>query len=317
MGLSLTPLTLDDRPRFERLVALTQPGGLTPLATWGLPPHYIWRELFSYSWAEVDGWWCLFAEYADGMFMPLPPLGPCSWVGSSNPSPLKDVLAQVMEYMHTRNGGSGVTRIENIPEELRDEFQQWGYKLGLKDPDYLYQTQDLVTLKGDRYKSPRAAYNRFLRAHRVRYAPYRVPDRDACLALLQRWIAQKEETPFTLGSHADTVARYMLKDAVSAHRTALYHYQALGLVGRVVWVNNMIRGYTFGFERSSEVFCVLLEVADRTIYGLAQFLFREFCRELQKYPFINTMDDSGLPSLAKAKRAYHPCRMVANYLAMR
>ena len=184
-----------------------------------------------------------------------------------------------------------------------------------QDADYLYQTQDLVNLKGDRYKSPRAAYNRFLRAHRIRYTPYRVPDRDACLALLQRWMAQKEETPLPYDSQTNTLARSIMTDAASAHRTALYHYEGLGLVGRVAWVNGMIRGYTFGFERSPDVFCVLLEVTDRTVYGLAQFLFREFCRELKKYPYINTMDDSGLPSLAKSKRAYHPCQMVANYIA--
>ena len=219
-----------------------------------------------------------------------------------------------MDFMTTRNGGSGVTRIENVPEELMEDFQQLGYSLASKDADYLYRTQDLVELKGDRYKSPRAAYNRFLRAHRVRYTPYRVADRDACLALLQRWIAQKEETPFPHDHYVDLLNRHMLRDAALAHRTALYHYQALGLIGRVVWVNGMIRGYSFGFDRSPDVFCVMLEVTDRTIYGLAQFLFREFCRELKKYPFINTMDDSGLASLAKAKRTYHPCQMVANFI---
>ena len=199
MTLDLTPLTINDRPRLERVVALTQPGGRTPLASWAFPTQFIWRELFSYAWTELDGWWCLFAEYEDGIFMPLPPLGPCAWVGSASPGPLKDVLVQVMDFMKTRNGDSGVTRIENIPEEQKDELQQLGYRLVSKDADYLYQTEDLVNLKGDRYKAPRAAYNRFLRAHRVRYAPYRVPDRDACLALLQRWIAQKEETPITGG----------------------------------------------------------------------------------------------------------------------
>ncbi len=315
MTLDLTPLALHDRPRLERVVALTQQGGQTPLASWAFPPHYIWRELFSYSWTELDGWWCLFAEYADGIYMPLPPLGPGSWVGSSTPGPLKNVLAQVMEFMKIQNGGSCVTRIENIPEEQKEEFQRLGYRLASKNADYLYQTQDLVNLKGDRYKSPRAAYNRFLRAHRIRYTQYRVPDRDACLALFQRWMAQKEETPLPYDRETNALARYMIADAASAHRTALYHFQELGLVGRVAWVNGMIRGYTFGFERSPEVFCVLLEVTDRTVYGLAQFLFREFCREMTKYPYINTMDDSGLPSLAKSKRAYHPSQMVANYIA--
>ncbi len=71
----------------------------------------------------------------------------------------------------------------------------------------------------------------------------------------------------------------------------------------------------FGFPLSLEVFCVLLEVADRSIYGLAQYLFREFCREFQSYPWMNTMDDSGLPGLARTKLAYHPYQLVPNYIA--
>ena len=93
MALCLTPLTLHDRPHLERVVALSGRAGRTPLASWAFAPHFVWRDLLSYSWTELQGWWCLFAEYDDGIYMPLPPLGPSSWVGSSNPGPLKEVLA--------------------------------------------------------------------------------------------------------------------------------------------------------------------------------------------------------------------------------
>ncbi len=57
--------------------------------------------------------------------------------------------------------------------------------------------------------------------------------------------------------------------------------------------------------------------ADRSVPGLAQFISREFCREAEAagYEFINTLDDSGLPSLARSKHAYHPVRLVASYMA--
>ena len=316
MNLCLKPLTLDDRPPLERAITLTLEGGQSRLASWAFAPHFIWRDLFSYAWTELDGWWCIFAEYIDGIYMPLPPLGPCSPLGPVGSSPLSEVLAQVFAYMAMRNKGSAATRIENVPQELKDRMETMGYKVIPKDPDYLYRTQDLVNLKGDRYKSPRAAYNRFLRSHRVRYGPYQMTDRDACLALYYRWVTQKEESPVLVRGDTDELSRQMLRDAASAHRMALQHSQALNLVGRVAWVSGTIRGYTFGYERSPEVFCVLLEVADRTIYGLAQYLFREFCREARAYAFINTMDDSGLASLARSKRSYHPCQLVANYIAM-
>ena len=109
----------------------------------------------------------------------------------------------------------------------------------------------------------------------------------------------------------------MLADAESAHREALINSAALGLVGHVVQVDGAIQAYTFGYARSRSVFCVLLEVADRTITGLGQYVFRECCREAAAngFTFINTMDDSGLPHLAAAKRAYHPLRLVPSSIA--
>jgi len=84
----------------------------------------------------------------------------------------------------------------------------------------------------------------------------------------------------------------------------------------VVRADGRVRAYTFGYERSPSVFCVLLEVADRSLPGLAAWIFRERCRLAaeQGYEFINTMDDSGLPSLAQSKRAYHPVQLVPSYI---
>jgi hypothetical protein len=315
MSLTLHPLKITDQFRAHQCLTATVLGGKTPLATWSFPPHYIWKDLLRYSWSEVDGWWCLFAEYADRLFMPLPPLGPSSAVDSPASSSLKEVLAHVMTFMDNRNKGSQDTRIENIPAELQEVIQPWGYSLTPKDSDYLYQTVDLVQLKANAFKSQRAAYNRFFRAHRIRVAPYQILDRDGCLALFHRWAHQKEEIQVPqFGVHAE-IARLMVRDAASAHRVALQEYRELGLTGRVVWVDGSIRAYAFGYPRSPEVFCVLLEVADRSVDGLAQYLFREICRENQQYAFINTMGDSGLLSVARTKHAYRPCQLVPNYIA--
>jgi hypothetical protein len=179
-----------------------------------------------------------------------------------------------------------------------------------KDSDYLYQVSDLAGLAGDRYKSQRAACNRFEREQRFRYESYETSHLSDCLRLYRTWAAQQEERKLP------DEARHMLKDAESAHRQALLHHADLGLVGRVVLVDEAVSAYTFGVARTPSIFCVLLEVADRRINGLAQFIFREFCRDAadRGYTLINTMDDSGLPSLASSKRAYHPVALVPNYV---
>jgi Fe-S-cluster containining protein len=295
--LTRRPLTFADRPRVERAAATLK----TSLSAYALAPHMIWHHQFRYTRCEIAGHFCLFAEYADGIYMPLPPLGT---------GPYAEPLAQAFALMRDRNCGSGVTRVENIPDELRAECEALGYRLTPKDPDYLYRATDLAALAGDRYKSQRAAYNQFVRTHDVEYAPYHDQDGDACLDLYRRWAAQQQARGL------DPVALHMLGDAAFAHREALTSHLALGLVGRVVRVDGAIAAYTFGYARSQAVWCVLLEVADRSIRGLAQFTFRKFCREAaeQGFAFINTMDDSGLDRLRWSKHAYHPFRLLSNFI---
>ncbi|MFQ5992703.1 MAG: DUF2156 domain-containing protein, partial [Nitrospiraceae bacterium] len=292
------PLILEDRGRLDEVLASAE----TPLAAYSGAYHLVWRELFSYKWTEAHGYLLLFAEHPEGMYMPLPPLGQGS-MGAA--------LKQAFSIMRERNRGSSVSRIENIPDELKPTLEDFGYRVTPKDPDYLYRTSDLVELRGDRYKSPRGACQRFTRAHHYRYDPYKEEDREACWELFQTWVRQQE------ARNLDPVARHMLRDARSSHQEALSHHEALGLVGRVVRIDGAIRAYTFGYPRSKAVFCVLLEVADRSIPGLAQVIFREFCREAARsgHEFMNTMDDSGLPSLSRSKTAYHPVRMVGSSIA--
>jgi Fe-S-cluster containining protein len=298
----LHPLTLADRPRFEAAVAAVD----TPLAHYAFAPHFIWRGLLDYGWTEFAGHLCLFAVSSDGLFMPLPPLGPRERFA--------EAVSRVFSFMRERNQGSAVTRIENVPEALRPPFESMGYVLKPKDPDYLYRMADLADLAGDRYKSQRAAYNQFVRTRTFSYEPYRDEDREDCLALYRIWMAQQEARG---RDDVDRTARWILQDAASAHAEALTHHRALGLTGRVVRINGTIRAYTFGYTRTAAVFCCLLEVADRSVPGLAQFIFRSLCREAAAlgYASINTLDDSGLPGLARSKQAYHPIGLVPSYVA--
>jgi len=304
--ITLHPLTLSDRAAFESACATCD----TPLAHYAFAPHYIWRGLLEYAWAEVADHVCLFAASPDGLFMPLPPLSrhrsTSGWQAQFG-----EAVDLAFSHMRRANGESPVSRVENLPESLACLLADKGYVLTLKGSDYLYRADDLAGLAGDRYKSPRAACNRFLREQPAEYGPYRDEDLEACLALYRTWRKQQQARPL------EDLARHLLQDSEGAHREALAQHAALGLVGRVVKIQGSVRAYTFGYARNASVFCVLLEAADRTVRGLGAFLFREFCREAEArgHEFINSMDDSGLSTLAGAKLAYRPIRLIPSYLA--
>jgi Fe-S-cluster containining protein len=295
------PLALQDRSRLEAALAVGASRHVIPLAAASFAYHYIWRHLLNYSWIEIERHLCLFAESSDGLFMAMPPLGR---------GLLKEPLAAAFRFMRERNGMSRVTRVENVPEACVDEVRALGYRVTTRDADYLYPAADLADLTGESYKSQRAACNRFTREHGGVLSSYDPGDREACLSLLHEWSEQKRRTGESDWGQA------LLLDAIGAHETALAYPDELGLTGAVVRVAGRIRAYTLGLWLNPSVFCVLLEVADRDMPGLASFIFREFCRQARAKGacWINTMDDSGLPSLARSKQWYRPAHLLPNYI---
>lgn len=319
MAFSLTPLKLSDQFQFQQVLENTSWANRSRLASLAFGPLFIWKESCTYEWAVIDGWICVFATYTDGVFMPIPPLGPLEHADQQDMIPsFHSVIKNVFNLMDERNQGRKVTRIEHIPEELMPWFAMTPYHLKASDGEYVYETASLAALRGDRYKSQRAACNRLIRTCSPQYRPFEGEDRDPCLELLNQWVQQKYTTYHRQeNSDQQYLGTYFLEDAAAAHRVAMTFHQELGLVGRVISVGEKLVAYTFGIPRHHDMFCVLLEIADRTIPGLAQYLFREYAREMRAFRYINTLDDSGLVSLARSKQAYHPCSLVKSYTASR
>jgi hypothetical protein len=252
-----------------------------------------------YSWTRKDGVLYLFASYDGLIYMPLPPLGRVD----------ADTLGRGFALMRERNRNPLASRVEQIDPRFLPLYEKLGYSLSPGSMEYLYRTEDLVLLKGDRYKSRRADCNAFIRVFgSPPLEPFSSADRKECLELWLRWAA------FRRSSHADPYYRSLLDDAEGAHRYALRHHQALGLRGWVVRIDRRIRGYAFGFPRGTNTFCILFEIADPTCKGLPAYLFRELSREVRDYPIVNTLDDSGLENLRRTKLSYHPWKTVAPYV---
>jgi hypothetical protein len=175
-----------------------------------------------------------------------------------------------------------------------------------KAGDYIYLQGDLAGLKGNRYKSQRAAYNQCDK-QAVRIREYRDDESEPCIRLFENW-----RGGIDVNQQASYV-RQVADDAESAHRVALRHAKELGLVGVVAEVGGRLAAYSFGFPINPAVFCIMLEISDRKVPGLSTYIFREFCRRLAGYRYINTMDDSGIEGLQRAKWAYRPIEIVKSH----
>ena len=295
---SLRPFTLEDRSWFEARLS-THPVPGDQLAAYSFPYHVIWRDLFTYEWIELEGHVCLVAGNAEGCFLALPPIGP---------DPCGLAMSRAFAFLSERNKVKALTRIENVPESLAGCCRDLDYRVTPRGPDYLYRRDDLVGLHGDRFKSQRVAYNHCVKESRPAFRVYRPDDAEACRALFGHW--RQNVKP----DGASGLAAHLAADVGHAHHQGIAHAAELGLVGGVVEVEGRVAAYTFGYPLNAQTFCVLFEIADRQVKGLGAYIFREFCRELEGYEFINTMDDSGLDGLRRAKLAYHPLRLVESFI---
>lgn len=236
--------------------------------------------------------------------MPLPPLGA---------GPLDQAVEQAFVLMQSWNGPSPVSRIDNVMESQRRALNADTIHVHRKEGDYLYSARALAALAGDHYKSQRALCNRVAREQAITGEPYRADFQGDCSRLYQRWADQKRN------GRLDQMGKLLLEDAEMAHRLVLQEHERIGLSGTVARINGDIAAYTFGYWLTPQTWCILVEVADRSIPGLAQWVFRETCRTAmaQGAVSINAMDDAGLPGLGAAKLAYRPSMILNTWTITR
>lgn len=294
----LKKLNVKDKKVFDKYLGLSR----HELSAYAWENIFIWKGLYDIRWALLEESLCVFFIDKIGCFQYLAPLGQ-----DLN----EDVLRKSFEVMDTFNKNKEVSRVENIESKDVSLYRRLGLRCRMKSCDYLCNRLDLARLPGNRFKSKRACCNYFMKNFSFEYKPFSLRYRGACLTLYSLWMKQREF------QKDDFLYRGMLKDSRVCLKELLDSFSDLDLTGRLVTIHNEVRGFTFGYELNRETFCVLYEITDLTVKGLAQFIFREFSRELTGYRYINIMDDSGLENLKRVKLSYKPVQWVPGFTLAR
>lgn len=296
--MKLKKLSLKDKQIFIRYLNFVE----HDLSTYSFENIYIWRRIFDIEWIIIEDNLCVFFKDKIGSFLYIAPLGI-----KINP----DAVKSCFEIMDDLNENKDVSRIENIEAGDAPFYKNIGYDCQIKSYDYLCLRDGLSRMQGNQFKSKRASFNYFIKHYEFEYLPFVLKYRDDCLKLYDSWAKMRK------AQNQDHVYQGMLEDSRTCLEIALDGYSSPDLLGRIVKVQDEIKGFTIGFKLNSNTFCVLYEVTDLLVKGLAQFIFREFCNELKGCRYINIMDDSGLENLKKVKLSYHPVKLIPAYIASR
>lgn len=296
--MKLRKLQVRDKKLFNQYLGLKR----HELASYAFENIFIWRGIYEISWGVIKNSLCVFFRDRMGCFAYLPPLS-------------KDLNSAVIEEafrtMDGYNVNQEVSRMENVEERDIPFYQAQGYGCQGKPGDYLCKRSSLEQLRGNLFKSKRAACNYFHKHYKFEYADFSLSYRNACFKLYDQWSRKRGLR------NKDPVYRGMLDDGQYVLRELLENYRKLDLTGKIVLVNKQLKGFSFGFKLNPDTFCILFEITDLSIKGLSQFIFREFCRQLKDYTYTNIMDDSCLDNLRIVKQSYRPIRIIPSYIITR
>jgi hypothetical protein len=173
--------------------------------------------------------------------------------------------------------------------------------------DYVYRTEDLIQLKGNRYARKRNLIHQFMReyAHqnRVKVEDLRPANLDECLAFLEHWCTQRQ---------CDQDEGLACEKRALIH--TLIHMEILECAGIVVRIGGEVNAFAIMSRLNEKTGVLHFEKAFSNIRGLYQFLDNECAKRLfSQHEFINKESDMNIAELAQSKKSYHPVQRIKSY----
>mgnify|MGYP002628915532 FL=1 len=312
---TLKPFTLDVKPIMEKYVTKLN----VELSDYTFAANYIWLANSSGFYALINKCFCLFVMTGGELTMLLPPLGKKKYVTQA--------IMKCFEIMNDNNSSPYYARIDYVQGDMIEEFVQSAdeaqsmfemlehYIVEKRLVDYIYSVDSLIELRGNSYHTKRTEINKFTKSypeHTIEPLDS-VRHKDEIMDLFNKWVSDrvkympKEEAEvFLEGIHQER----------SAIKQMLKHFDALELIGLVIYINGELKGFTAGERINDTTATVIIEKTDFEVLGCAQYIFREFSKMLKEsygVSYINVGDDMGFENLRKVKMSYRPFKLVPKY----
>ena len=171
--------------------------------------------------------------------------------------------------------------------------------------DYVYLTENLINLPGERYYAKRKNIKKCLSDYKLEYEPITQEIIDQCLQLQTKWCNLK---------NCDVIPGLGAENR--AIKETFEHFNDLNIFGGAILINGNVESFTIGEILNEETAVIHFEKANPDINGLYQVINKWFAQKtLRNYKYINREQDLGVSGLRRAKMSYYPAFFVEKYLA--
>ena len=175
--------------------------------------------------------------------------------------------------------------------------------------DYIYLSEDLMHLKGNKYIRQRNLihqfHNKFVQKGKVEVEMINHTNTLPCLNFLQKWCEIRD---CNLEENENLACEKI------ATVTTLNNFDALEAKGLLIRINGEVSAFGISSRLTESMGVLNFEKAYPDIKGLYQFLDNECAKRLfAGYKYINKESDMNLPNLAQSKKSYNPVTMIKSY----
>lgn len=219
---------------------------------------------------------------------------------------IKSLVALLKEYSEELNKKlliTGVTR--DTLDLLISVFggENVSFELDRDNSDYIYRSTDLIELRGKKYHGKRNHIARFKDSGDWRFVPITDKNTADCFEFAANSYNRKND--------------YDDRSAVAeqfAINVFLTNYNALGLVGGILYRDGKMAGFAIGERLNSDTLVEHIEKADPDIPGAYPCLCNEFAKAYAAdFKYINREEDMGIQGLRFSKKSYQPCFLLEKY----
>ena len=215
----------------------------------------------------------------------------------------KKAVEEIMKYCEAQgipfvmNGITHETE-EQMKEMFGDIFQ---VEYDRDAADYIYEREQLATLRGKKLHGKRNHINRFKENHEWSYEKLTDENQLEALTMLMEWKMQNC-TPEDLEKHEE----------ICVSKNSLIYYKELGLAGGILRADGKIVGLSLGEPAvNPDTFVVHIEKAFPDIQGAYPMINQQFVlHEMEGFTYVNREEDMGEEGLRKAKMSYRPAFML-------
>ena len=289
-------ITIKDKALFDRYLVPYNP----QVSEFTFTNFFMWRGYYRFRYAEANGMLCIIAVPVNSEPYALMPIGRINSAGFS------DTVSELKKYFRM-NGWELV--FKKIPEDCLPYFKDIaGEGITIEhdrdNSDYVYLTEDLVTLKGKKFHAKRNHINKFVKMYKYEYTALDDSLVGDCIRIMEDWCRERN----CHCQKGDYCEKY-------ANIEVLENYRILGCKGALIKVGGSFEAFTVGEMLNRDTAVVHIEKASFSIDGLYSFVNQQFCENEWKHTtYINREQDLGQEGLRKAKLSYNPVRMVEKYI---